>query len=54
MARCTKTERYMGTDARRHSWRHRVRDPYKCSLVGQRDLAETNIDKDTGRQTTVI
>ena len=26
--RCTKKEKCMGTDARRHSWRHRFRDPY--------------------------
>ena len=49
--RCTKTERYIGTDARRHSWKHGFRDPYKCSSVEQRELAETDIDKDTDRQT---
>ena len=45
--RCTKKEKCMGTDARRHSWRHGVRDPYKCSSVGQRELAET--DRQTDR-----
>ena len=39
--RCTKTERYIGIDAKRHSWKHGVRDPYKCSSVDQRELAET-------------
>ena len=36
--RCTKTEKCMGTDARRHS------------SFGKRELAETNIDNDTERQ----
>ena len=53
MERCTKTERYMGTDSRRHSWRQGVRDPYKCSSAGQRELADTVKDKNTERQTDI-